>query len=236
VRALWFIVALLALPSAAGAEGNADRGAQYFRACAACHSLEPGRNMTGPSLADIFERKAGALSSFHRYSPALKSAGVIWNADTLDPWLTNPAHFVPGNWMTFPGIENAQARADLIAFLKIGFTFRKAQQDASGNPKDGGMGMAGGQEKDLKTGALAEQVRAISNCEDTYRIITGDGRSRDWWEHNLRFKTDSSDRGPEKGKPVILPAGMMGDRSTVIFAEPGEISGFVRARCDKDGN
>jgi cytochrome c len=236
MRLFWLIIALLALPFTAGAEGNADQGAQYFRACAACHSLQPGRNMTGPSLADIFERKAGTLSNFHRYSPALKSAGVIWNSDTLDAWLTNPADFIPGNWMTFPGIENAQARADLIAFLKIGAALRSAQQNASGNPTGAAMGMADGQEKDLKTVALVEQVRVISRCEDTYHVITGDGAFRDFWERNLRFKTDSSDRGPDKGRPVILPAGMMGDRSTVIFAEPGEISGFIRTRCDQNAN
>jgi cytochrome c len=37
---------------------------------------------------------------------------------------------------------------------------------------------------------------------------------------NLRFKTDSSESGPEKGRPAIMPAGMMGDRASVIFADP----------------
>ena len=40
--------ALLSLGPAFGA-GDAKRGAQAFQACAACHSLEPGRHMTGPS-------------------------------------------------------------------------------------------------------------------------------------------------------------------------------------------
>src|SRR5882724_4019797 len=31
-------------------------------------------------------------------------------------------------------------------------------------------------------------------------------------------KTDSSKDGPEKGAPAIMPAGMMGDRASVIFA------------------
>ena len=53
------------------AAGDAEKGAAVFRACAACHSLKPDRNMTGPSLAGFWERKAGALASFERYSPAL---------------------------------------------------------------------------------------------------------------------------------------------------------------------
>jgi len=39
-------------------------GARVFRACAACHSLEKDRNMTGPSLAGIWNRKARYASQF----------------------------------------------------------------------------------------------------------------------------------------------------------------------------
>ncbi|WP_347338630.1 c-type cytochrome [Bradyrhizobium zhanjiangense] len=60
-------------------EADATRGQHVFTACAACHSLEPNRNMTGPSLAELWNRKAGALASFPRYSSALKSSGVLWN-------------------------------------------------------------------------------------------------------------------------------------------------------------
>src|SRR5262245_24861929 len=67
--------------------GDATRGERMYRACVACHSLEPNRNMTGPSLAEIWNRKAGSLPSFPRYSPALKSAGIIWTDDTLDEWI-----------------------------------------------------------------------------------------------------------------------------------------------------
>jgi cytochrome c len=34
--------------------------------------------MTGPSLADLWNRPAGSLQSFDRYSQALKSSGIIW--------------------------------------------------------------------------------------------------------------------------------------------------------------
>jgi cytochrome c len=52
-----------------------------------------------------------------------------------------------------------------------------------------------------------------------------------FWEFNLRFKTDSSDKGPEPGHPVLIPASMMGDRAFVIFAAPEEISGFIESKC-----
>jgi len=50
-------------------------------------------------------------------------------------------------------------------------------------------------------------------------------------ERNLRFKTDVSGDGPQKGAPALAPAGMMGDRADVIFAAPGEISGFIAEQC-----
>jgi len=71
------ILLLTALAHGAMAQpGNATRGERMYRACVACHSLEPNRNMTGPSLAEVWNRKAGSLASFPRYSSALKSAGV----------------------------------------------------------------------------------------------------------------------------------------------------------------
>src|SRR5436190_1488777 len=90
------------------------RGAPMYRACVACHSLEPNRNMTGPSLAEIWNRRAGSLPSFPRYSPALKSSGIIWNDDTLNEWIKDPQHFIPGNTMTFPGMKDARQRADVL--------------------------------------------------------------------------------------------------------------------------
>lgn len=65
-------------------QGNVDRGQRDFGVCAPCHSLERDRNMTGPSLADLWGRKAGGLSSFDRYSDALKSSGIIWDDRSLD--------------------------------------------------------------------------------------------------------------------------------------------------------
>ena len=113
------MVMMTALPYQAAAEPNSPaRGERMYRACVACHSLEPNRNMTGPSLAEIWNRQAGSLASFPRYSPALKSSGIIWNDDTLDEWIKDPQHFIPGNTMTFAGMKDRRQRADLLAFLK----------------------------------------------------------------------------------------------------------------------
>lgn len=198
----------------------ADRGAQLYRACIACHSLVPDRNMTGPSLAGIWQRKAGSLESFRRYSPALKASQFVWDEKSLDAWLKSPPGFIPDNRMTFPGIPDAKQRADLIAFLRTAST--------------GGVPRLAVREPgfpDLKKLGPDHQVQAIRYCRDTYHVITADGQTVDFWEVNLRFKTDSSETGPLAGRPAILPAGMQGDRASVLFAGPDEISTFVKHQC-----
>ena len=215
--------------TAANAAGDPEAGARVFRACAACHSLAPGRHMTGPSLAGLFGREAGSVEGFTRYSPAVTSANIVWDESTLDVWLADPQALVPGNWMTFPGIDDREARADLIAFLKAAGGAGSADRAAQ-NGMRGGM-MRGPEPQDLKALGPARQVTEIRYCGDTYRVTTAAGETRPFWEFNLRFKTDSSGKGPATGRPALMPAGMMGDRASVIFADPAEISAFVEKKC-----
>ena len=92
-------------------------------------------------------------------------------------------------------------------------------------------GMMSGEVPSLKQMTPDQEVTSISYCGDTYSVTTGSGTTAQFWERNLRFKTDSSADGPPKGKPALLGAGMMGDRASVIFAGPAEISAFIQARC-----
>jgi cytochrome c len=229
------LVTFASLSSALAEQGDASRGQQDFRACAPCHSLESDRNMTGPSLANLWGRKAGGLPSFDRYSDALKSSGIIWDDRALDGWLTDPERMVPDNEMPFEGIKDARVRADLLAFLKEATKPGAPQQTAQqgGMKGVGGMGgmMGGGPDPNLKKLVLGIQVKSISYCRDTYRVTTADGKTRAFWERNLRFRTDSGRDGPEKGAPALMPAGMMGDRAAVIFAVPEEITRMIEPRC-----
>jgi cytochrome c len=63
-------------------------------------------------------------------------------------------------------------------------------------------------------------------------VTTADGKTRKFWERNLRLKTDSSSDGPQKDSPALVPAGMMGDRADIIFADPAEIGQFVKKNCE----
>ncbi len=230
MRAALFTVLALAAGGAFAA-GDAKRGAQAFGQCMACHSVQPGEHLTGPSLAQVWGHKAASGEGFARYSEALQHSGITWNEATLDKWLANPAQLVPGTSMTFPGIKEAQARQDVIAYLRA-VGENKAPKPAQGG--GGMMGMARGK-MDLKSappsGQVSGQVRAIKYCGDTYTVETADGKSEKIWEFNLRFKSDSSTLGPASGKPVAVGAGMQGDRASVVFASPKEISEFIQSAC-----
>ncbi len=160
-------------------------------------ALLTDRNMTGPSLANLWGRKAGSLPSFERYSEALKASGIIWDDRSLDGWLTDPDRMVPDNEMPFNGIKDTRVRADLLAFLKDATKPGPPQQTAQQGGMKGMMGgmMGGGPDPNLKKLEPGIEVKSISYCRDTYRVTTADGKTRAFWERNLRFRTDSSKDG-----------------------------------------
>jgi cytochrome c len=110
-----FLVPLLL--SAAGFAADPTAGEKVFKAkCALCHTVEPGKNKIGPSLAGIVGRPSGSIEGF-KYSAANKAAGLTWDAATLDTYLRDPKALVKGTTMTFAGDKNDGERADLIAYL-----------------------------------------------------------------------------------------------------------------------
>ena len=116
--AKWLVAVLPTLfVTAASADGDATRGETRFVECAACHSVEPGVNNVGPSLAGLFGRKAGALTDF-RYSAAMRKSGITWTPQELEAFIADPQKRVPANRMPYAGLPDDAARADLIAYLQ----------------------------------------------------------------------------------------------------------------------
>ncbi len=87
----------------------------YQQQCSVCHSVD-GSNGVGPSLKGIVGSKSGEIPGF-RFSRAMKGANIVWDAKTLDAYLTDPQKAVPGNQMPFSGMTDAKQRADVIAYL-----------------------------------------------------------------------------------------------------------------------
>ena len=212
-------VAACIISASAFAAEDAQRGAKAYQACVACHSLEPGRHFTGPSLANLFGRKAGTAPGFQRYSEALQKSGVVWDEKTLDAWIGDPTGFIPGNVMTFAGLKDQRARRDLVQYLRAADSIPGAHR-------------AGPRLPDLKKARPEGIVKTVRHCGDTYFVTTGDAKTHKIWEFNLRLKTDTSVTGPAPAKPVIVGAGMQGDRASIVFSSLGEIGELVKEKCN----
>jgi cytochrome c len=111
------LAAPLLAQSARPPAGDATAGARQFIKCKACHTAtQGGANSLGPNLFGISGARAATRPGF-AYSPALKKAKITWTADQLDAYIARPNSLVPGSRMVFPGIADAAARRDLIAYL-----------------------------------------------------------------------------------------------------------------------
>ena len=226
-------VVLAAFAGAAKAEQPADsvkKGAQAYRICAACHSMQPGAHLSGPSLADLWGKKAATIGDYGRYTEALKKSGIVWDENTLNAWLADPQAMVPGTTMVFRGVEDDRTRVNLIAFLRQALA-------PGGTAKVVKVGlipasMAAGQlPQDLSALGANQRIKEIRHCRDAFYVTTVDGAQFPFWETNVRIKTDTSTRGPKRGEPVLLRSGMAGDRVSVVFSSLAEISRLVAEKC-----
>lgn len=118
------VTAMLA-SAPAFAAGDTANGMRVFKKCKACHNLQKNKHKVGPTLMGLIGRKAGtakdAKGKLYKYSKAMKAAGadgIVWNAETLEKFLTKPKNFVPKTKMTFPGLKKATDRTDIIAYIE----------------------------------------------------------------------------------------------------------------------
>jgi len=96
-----------------------DPGAQVFRACIACHTLEPDdRNRAGPTLHAIFGRRIATLPGYN-FSEALKRLDIVWTPETIAKLFEiGPAHYTPGTKMPEQRIGSPDDRNALVRFLE----------------------------------------------------------------------------------------------------------------------
>jgi len=94
------------------------RGKIMFLRCTACHTtVAGGVHGTGPNLHGLMGASAAIKEGFN-YSPAMNAIKPTWDEKTLDQWIKLPTDVVPGTSMAFIGIESAEDRAALIAYLR----------------------------------------------------------------------------------------------------------------------
>ena len=98
---------------------NGERGAQVFRACAACHTLTPSDgNRAGPTLHGIFGRRIASAPGY-AYSEAFKAMDIVWTKETVARLFEiGPNAYTPGTKMPEQTIGSAEDRQALVDWLE----------------------------------------------------------------------------------------------------------------------
>jgi cytochrome c len=98
---------------------DTSRGAQVWRACAVCHSLEPGdQSRAGPSLHGVFGRDIASQDGYD-YSPALRKLQITWTPQTVaELFEFGPEAYTPGSRMPEQRISDPADRQALVEYLE----------------------------------------------------------------------------------------------------------------------
>jgi len=100
-------------------QGQTERGAQVFRACAACHTVTPDDGArAGPTLHGVFGRRI-ATAPGYVYSPALQGMDIVWTRETIARLFEiGPNAMTPGTKMPEQVIIAAEDRTALVDWLE----------------------------------------------------------------------------------------------------------------------
>ncbi len=111
-------VVMALVSGSAFASGDLTKGASvYKKKCLSCHPTTAGKHKMGPSLANMFGRKAGTVPGFHKYK-GLKSSEIVWDETNMDQWIANPKKFLGKKTSMVYKLKSAKSRADVIEYLK----------------------------------------------------------------------------------------------------------------------
>ena len=103
------------------ASADPAKGQTVAKACQSCHNFQKGGgNGQGPALWGVVERQQASAPGFS-YSPdlaGLGGKGGKWSFDNLDHFIENPKGYAAGTKMTYAGVKDPKARADVIAYLR----------------------------------------------------------------------------------------------------------------------
>lgn len=105
-------------PAPAAVEPTAAMGAQVFKRCVACHTIDKGgRHGIGPNLHGVVGAPVAGKDGFS-YSGAMKAKGGVWDMAELDAYLEAPMKALPGTRMAFAGVYDPADRKALILYLE----------------------------------------------------------------------------------------------------------------------
>ena len=95
-----------------------DPGAEVFRACVACHTLNAkDGERAGPTLQGIFGRRIATAPGYD-FSMALRRMSIVWTPETVSRLFeVGPNAYTPGTKMPEQRITDPEQRRALVAWL-----------------------------------------------------------------------------------------------------------------------
>ena len=170
---------------------SAERGEKVFLVCRARHMIEAGALHTiGPNLWGVVGRPVASAEGYDRYTPAMSALGGAWTPERLDIYLRQPMVQVQGTTMVFPGVPDARARADLIAWLNRNSPAPLEPGSAASPPAPArGLGL-------LVAGEGAPETHAYGSARHSERIVTQQGLTRSDWDEILGQTVEGHEMNP----------------------------------------
>ena len=163
------------------------KGEGDAKVCGACHNFAEGAGAkVGPDLWDVVDRPKGKAEGFD-YSAGMKAKGGDWSYADLDQFLTKPSAYVSGTKMGYPGQDDPEKRADIIAYLRtlakdpkpLPKVTEADKKVASADAKGGeSKGAAGGDAAFIKLVADADPKKGQSAgqvCTACHNVTKGGG-------------------------------------------------------------
>ena len=210
------------------AASSPERGEALFRACRACHGIDEGAAQTlGPNLRGVVDRPVASVEGYDGYSPAMESSGGSWTAERLDRYLRRPAEEIEGTSMVFPGIPDAAARADIIAWL--GATSGTLPAPAGDGTEAAASERTAPAIEDTQLGLLvsadgAQATQAYCTVCHSDRIIVQQGLVREDWLEVIEYMVDEHGMAPLEASDLdrvidYLSAHYGPDRPNFSFAQ-----------------
>ena len=170
-------------------KADPKKGEADAKVCSACHNFQEGAGAkVGPDLWNVVDRPKGKAEGFD-YSAGMKAKGGDWTYADLDQFLTKPSAYVQGTKMGYPGQDDPEKRASIIAYLrtlskdpkplpKVTEADKKvASADARGGG-EAGAGAAGGDAAFVKMVADADPKKGESVgqvCTACHSVKKGGG-------------------------------------------------------------
>ena len=94
-----------------------ERGRQLYSQCTLCHS---SNSTIAPDLVSIIGRKVASEESFNNYSKAIidfSASNQVWTESLLKQFIASPKGLIPGTYMGFTGLKNAQDQQALVDYF-----------------------------------------------------------------------------------------------------------------------